>query len=1847
VKKFVLAVLISLSSIVCLAQTQPNLENGWKPYGSYDGSHLDTVNLMNGNLMFHIPLVADVPQRGSLKVSNVLYGTSKDWQVVCTFNSQAQRWDCNWQKGGAGVNINTTPNLNVHRTLNKQYQNGAGLTTYGAYGYAVGTADGGSHPVHGVAGTEDANGEPTQFDSADMSGYHIALSVPDASQANILDQVTITDRSGNQYVGNFGSTTGCGRVSKTGLQAPGAHPPQFDDTPSGDVYCSQVAYATLVTDSNGNQMSIRTTPSTIPTDTLGRTPPLNYGTTPTTDYSGCASSHAFTSALLYPYVDPNGATQQVKLCYAEITIQTNFQQPNPFSPSVNVVEAATGVSGLHFIPIVSVVLADGTHWTFDYDNYGELSFIALPTGGSISYTWTTINFNACDPTNNSQKSRAVATRTVNDGQGHLSTWTYTWSTPSTTSFTNKVTDPLGNDVLHTFTELSSLAAVPAKCRFYETSSTVYQGAQSASNPIQHVDTTFTASSVLLDDAGSGAPVAGLANVFATDVTTSLYSNGVVTKVKKIHKDPDHGLGAGLPIFGNVIRELEYDWGQGGPGALLRETDTTYKWQTNSAYRTAGLLDLPAAVAVIDPTGLGPQKSNCPGWDASGNAVTKSCAAETDYVYDEPAYLTGAGVSTQHFAPPNGVRGNLTTTSHWLNTISSFVSGHTSWYDTGEPYQKIDPLGHTATLTYDPIYVGGYVTQTCSPTTSNGAVTHCVSGTYDFTTGVLKSFTDQNGQTSNYAYDQVFRITSAQAPADPANGSVRATTTLSYSTGALPWSVTRTRSVTNALSDSATTLLDGLGRVYQTQHPTPSGTAKVDTVYDAAGHVATVSNPYFSTSDPTYGITQTVYDGADRPVLVQKADGSFSTATYQDNCTLAEDEAGKARRTCSDGLGRLYEVEEPGDASAPVATDTSTVSIQATAMVSLGGSEQVVIIPAPPCPPRQICDQTPDTIYDSGNVSVTVNGHQTSAAYGQGDTASSVALNLANAITNDGAAVVNATASGTQITLKARSGGEAGDYTVSFSTAYDTGDFSKASFTGLVSSFRLLGGADLNQFAHVYLTQYQYDGLGNLLCVEQHGNVAPGTLGATGCSAAPSSDAGSPWRVRRFSYDSLSRLLTAQNPESGTISYSYDPDGELLQKTSPQPNAVVGSTATQSVSYCYDELHRVTGKAYGALACPLAAPVVSYVYDSGANAKGKLTSLADQAGTASYGYDILGRMTGESRTIAGISKSLSYTYNLDGSMKSLTYPSGATVTYTPDSAGRILSAVDSGNSINYATGATYGPDGAMTGFVSGNSSTFAGITNTYTYNKRLQPVNMSASAPSQTVFSIGYDFHIGNGVSGADNGNVWGITNYKDNSRNQSFTYDQLNRLTSAQNAGTNCATTTVNGKTEYWGNSYGYDAWGNLLAKTVTKCGAENLSLTAAANNQLQGGYLYDAAGNMTHDATSGLNYTYDVENRITGAGGYTYTYDGDGNRVEKANGSTGTLYWYMTLGIVGESDLTGTMKSEYVFFGGERVARRDLVTPTGVFYYFSDHLKTASVITDSAGNIKSESDYYPWGGELQFTNNDSNHYKFTGKERDSESGLDLMGARYYSSSLGRFTKPDPLMIQKQKLLDPQQWNMYQYARNNPLRFTDPTGKYVCADSAKCDSKQDTDFEKARQRDLKSKNPAVVRGAAAWGDPTKNNGSTVKFGDTGKDGGVTTTGRLEADPGSPGKFRAATTTTIQTGLSGTGLDAAVSHEGTHVADAQDFAKTVSSDLMHYDYSKNLTRYQTEVNAYRVTQAVWASSNDKSSYGDGCTGGQCILGVGVKNSDEVINQLLASPENRYNVTPDNQGAHQFPEVPPPN
>jgi RHS repeat-associated protein len=204
-------------------------------------------------------------------------------------------------------------------------------------------------------------------------------------------------------------------------------------------------------------------------------------------------------------------------------------------------------------------------------------------------------------------------------------------------------------------------------------------------------------------------------------------------------------------------------------------------------------------------------------------------------------------------------------------------------------------------------------------------------------------------------------------------------------------------------------------------------------------------------------------------------------------------------------------------------------------------------------------------------------------------------------------------------------------------------------------------------------------------------------------------------------------------------------------------------------------------------------------------------------------------------------------------------------------------------------------------------------------------------------------------------------------------------------------------------------------------------------------GFSYNNAGDMT--ANGGVVYNYDAENRIKGTSGWTYKYDGDGQRVRKSNsGTNGTLYWRGAgSDTLLETSMSGAATEEYIFFNGKRVVRRD-ASNGAVHFYFSDHLGSASVVTSSTGVIQKESDYYPYGGELAVSGTDPNNYKFTGKERDAETALDYFGARYYSSAVGRFFEPDTKSFDLHFLPTPQKWNKYAYVINNPLSLTDPNG---------------------------------------------------------------------------------------------------------------------------------------------------------------------------------------------------------------
>lgn len=117
---------------------------------------------------------------------------------------------------------------------------------------------------------------------------------------------------------------------------------------------------------------------------------------------------------------------------------------------------------------------------------------------------------------------------------------------------------------------------------------------------------------------------------------------------------------------------------------------------------------------------------------------------------------------------------------------------------------------------------------------------------------------------------------------------------------------------------------------------------------------------------------------------------------------------------------------------------------------------------------------------------------------------------------------------------------------------------------------------------------------------------------------------------------------------------------------------------------------------------------------------------------------------------------------------------------------------------------------------------------------------------------------------------------------------------------------------------------------------------------------------------------------------------------------------------------------------------------PGDIYYYAEDFLGSSRVITTATGTVCYDADFYPFGGEKVVTNSCAQNYKFTGKERDTETGNDDFGARYYSSNSGRFLSPDwsnvPVPIPFADLTNPQTLNLYQFVKNDPETFVDVDG---------------------------------------------------------------------------------------------------------------------------------------------------------------------------------------------------------------
>jgi len=474
------------------------------------------------------------------------------------------------------------------------------------------------------------------------------------------------------------------------------------------------------------------------------------------------------------------------------------------------------------------------------------------------------------------------------------------------------------------------------------------------------------------------------------------------------------------------------------------------------------------------------------------------------------------------------------------------------------------------------------------------------------------------------------------------------------------------------------------------------------------------------------------------------------------------------------------------------------------------------------------------------------------------------------------------------------------------------------------------------------TNYAYDAQGNLTTITNpNGQVTIQAFDALNrkvqvTQSVPAAGGTAP--VIATSYDGRDQIVSVTDPRNLTTSYQVDGLGNLLTLTSPDAGAtiktydVAGNLLTskdargKTTTFTYDVLNRVTSISYPT------GTATTLQYDGGsaplANDIGHLTLIADESGSTRYQYDGYGHVVQKTQVSGSGANALSqvvqYVYGTSGAtngkLTSTVYPTGMSVGYTYDSAGRvaIMTVTPSGGTAtNLLTAITYTAFGAPNGWTWGNGTPY---TRTFDLDGRLTSYPLGATSgtlptPNALTRTIDYD--------PASRINAYAHADATGNnaspiaiSANQNFYYDNLDRLTNFYPAGVD--------------QGFTYDNTGNRTSLMVGTTLFTNA--ISASSNQLTGNNgpiapktnLYDAAGNLISDGT--VTYGYSDRGRMAsatvGSNSYGYLYNGLGQRVVKTGPTaqivTGSIrYAYDEAGhLLGEYDGSGNPIQQTIYLG-------------------------------------------------------------------------------------------------------------------------------------------------------------------------------------------------------------------------------------------------------------------------------------------------------------------------------------------
>jgi RHS repeat-associated protein len=528
------------------------------------------------------------------------------------------------------------------------------------------------------------------------------------------------------------------------------------------------------------------------------------------------------------------------------------------------------------------------------------------------------------------------------------------------------------------------------------------------------------------------------------------------------------------------------------------------------------------------------------------------------------------------------------------------------------------------------------------------------------------------------------------------------------------------------------------------------------------------------------------------------------------------------------------------------------------------------------------------------------------------------------------------------------------------------------------------------------TFYDYDALNRLITTTQPGNVITSYTYDMHSNQLSVTDAES--HVTTYEYDDMGRVLTSTSSDTGSSFYAYDEAGNLTHKTDAKGIAV---------GYAYDLLNRLTNVGF-----PDSSQNMTYTYDTGTYGMGRRTGMTDPSGSMTLGYDSRGRFVQKNCTLNGHTYSTDRTFTPGSRVILTTYPTGRTVDYTRNNIGKIsgVSTSNNGTTITLINNLSYLPFGPALGMDMGAGN---GVTNVFDELYRTIVTNPG----TETERNYTYDA----------NSNLTSINVTNDVSKDKIFTYDALNRLIAANGS--------------YGAINYSYDNVGNRITKVT--------------NDDIET-YTYFAGTNRLHEVTGPVNFTYDANGNITGIGNRTfiynqndrlvqaeedstilgeYVYNGLGQRVIKtANGVTAIFLYDFDGNLIAESQVDGTITSEYLYMGTSRVSRVD-VGSSEIYYYHNDHLGTPELMTDASGNAVWEVELKPFGeAKVKSTSTVNNNCRLPGQVFDEETGLHYNYFRDYHPGIGRFVEADPIGLKGGI-------NLYVYCANDPVNSMDPDGQ--------------------------------------------------------------------------------------------------------------------------------------------------------------------------------------------------------------